>query len=348
MSGLGPAPWPQQAAPACLRGPDQRLRWGRFLGPLVDDPLPLGPRGGRARRWAYVAAGGDQLVVGAAMARLGPVVVAFAFASIGGRTVTWDGRARASGTARVGTVPAAGARWHARGRHLHLDGRGGLAVDVPTGAGRLVARIVPRRDVVPVVLSTATPGGGWNVTEKAAGSQVSLSVALGEEPARVHDDAGGWRDWTSGRQDRRTSWRWGAGAGRSDDGVRVGFNASTGMNATGVGEDVVWLDGRPHALGVARLAPSASMVATSEVATSEVAGPGAAGSDATGPWRLEGPGSALELEPSGVRTHREHLGLVRSAYTQPIGTWRGTLTPTGGRAHRVELAGVAEDHLAVW
>ncbi|MFW5933912.1 MAG: DUF2804 domain-containing protein [Actinomycetota bacterium] len=328
MSGPTLTPWPADPTPVSLRGPDQRLRWGRFIGPLVDDPLLLGPRGGRARRWAYVAAGDEQAVLGAAMARLGPLVVAFAFASIEGRIISWDGRARASGAVRVGRVPAAGARWQTRGCRLHLDGRGGLELDLPTEAGRLVARIVVRREVVPVVLTTPTPGGGWNATEKAAGSQAGLTVALGDEPARVRDDACGWRDWTSGRQDRRTDWRWVAGAGWSHHGVRVGLNASRGMNATGVGEDVVWLDGRPHALQVDRLGP--------------------VGSDGSGPWRLAGPGSTLDLTPSGVRARRERLGPLLSDYTQPIGSWAGTLTPVGGGPVRVALAGVAEDHRAAW
>ncbi len=313
---------------ARLRTSDGGLRFGRFVGCLSDDPLAVGPRRGRARRWAYAAAGDGDTVLGAAVAALGPVVVAFAFAAVDGRTVTWSARARSSRTAGVGAVPAAGARAVGRRGRLHLDGRGGLEVDVPTDAGRLVGRIATRADVVPVVLATPTPDGGWNVTEKAAGSLADLSLTVGDGAPEVLRGIGGWRDWTSGRQDRRTRWRWAAGAGRSQDGVQVGLNVSTGMNGVGPGEDVVWWDGRPHRLEVDRLAPT--------------------GADAAGAWQLVGPGTQLTLTPVGVRARHEHLGLLRSDYTQPLGRWHGRLRAPDGVAREVQLTGVAEDHLAVW
>lgn len=322
--------WPEPAeVPAVrLRTSDDRLRHGRFVGRLLDDPLAIGPTNGRARRWAYAAAGEGDTVLGAAVAELGPLVVAFAFATLEGRTVTWHGRLRASRSAGVGAVPSAGARVTGRRGRIHLDGRGGLEVDLPTEGGRLVGRIATRTDVVPVVLSTRTPQGGWNVTEKAAGTQADLTAALGDGPAVVHRAAGGWRDWTSGRQDRRTTWRWAAGAGRAEGGRRVGINASTGMNGTGPGEDVVWWDGRPHRLQLDDLAP--------------------VGDAAAGSWRVAGPHTELTLTPDGVRSRQEHLGLVRSDYTQPIGRWHGRLRAPDGSDCEVSLNGVAEEHLAVW
>lgn len=316
-------------APAVrLRTSDDRLRFGRFVGWLSDDPLGFGPTRGRARRWAYAAAGDGDTVLGGAVAAIGPVVAAFAFAIVDGQTVTWGGRTRSSRRAGVGAVPAAGARSTGRRARLHLDGRGGLEVDVPTDAGRLIGRIATRADVVPVVLATPTPEGGWNVTEKAAGSVADLSVAVGDGPAELRRDVGGWRDWTSGRQDRRTAWRWAAGAGHAQDGRRVGLNVSTGMNARVPGENVVWWDGRPHRLEVEQLAPT---------------GPSAAGT-----WCVVGPGTELTLTPAGVRARRENLGLVRSDYTQPIGRWHGRLRAPDGSSREVVLSGVAEDHLAVW
>ena len=305
------------------------LRSGRFVGALRQDPLAVGPRHGRARRWCYGAAGSGDTIVGAAVAQFGPLAVAFAFATIDGVTATWDTRAPAIGANGVGSIPTAGAHVAQRGARVHLDGRGGLVVDVPTGHGRLVARTVTTDDVIPVVLSTSTPAGGWNVTEKAAGTRAELVIALGDRPASIHDDAGGWRDWTAGRQDRHTTWRWAAGAGLAADGRRIGLNSSTGMNGEGPGEDVVWVDGAPHRVEVTTLHPL------------EEASPEAG-------WVLRGPGADLQLTPVGARVKREHLGPIVSAYQQPIGRWRGWLPLGGGEPTEITLSGVAEDHLAVW
>ncbi len=326
---MGPPTVDGEVASATIVDGRGALRSGRFVGALRQDPLAVGPRRGRARRWCYSAAGRGDTVVGAAIAQLGPLVVAFAFATIDGVTATWDARGPATGSNGVGPVPTAGAHASHRGARVQLDGRGGLVLDVPTEQGRLVARIVTSEDVTPVVLSTPTPAGGWNVTEKAAGTRAELVMALGERPARIHDDAGGWRDWTAGRQDRRTTWRWAAGAGLAADGRRVGLNSSTGMNGEGPGEDIVWIDGAPHRVEVTALHPL------------DEASPEAG-------WVLRGPGAQLDLSPAGARVKREHVGPIVSEYQQPIGRWRGRLPLGGAEPTEVSLSGVAEDHLAVW
>jgi hypothetical protein len=216
-----------------------------------------------------------------------------------------------------------------RGR-LALGADGSLRLDVPMAHGpRVRARLdagSPGRDL-PAVLRTGTAGGGWNVTEKAAGYTVRgiIEAAADELPFGL---AGGWRDWTCGRQDRRTEWRWAAGAGRGRNGARVGINVSTGMNDEEAGEDVVWWSGVPYHLAVTFLEP--------------------AGSHADGDWIVGGDDWQLEFESCGVRAADENFRFVRSTYTQPVGTFRGTLPGEDGEPVEVELSGVTEDHRAVW
>jgi hypothetical protein len=320
--------------PATITDPAGRLAQGRWAGELGLDPVPVGPRGGRVRRWCYVGAGGIEaardaptLAVGAAVVDLGAVAAAFAWATVGGRTVTWEARRPLRRGAWVAPTPAGGAGLRTSRARVQLHGDGGLDLDVPVGDVRLLARVEADPDVDPVVLSTPTPRGGWNVTQKAAGNGVAGWVSVGGERHTLSSDAGGWRDWTSGRQDRRTTWRWAAGAGRDARGRRVGLNVSTGMNGRGPGEDLVWWDGRPRPLVVEQLGPAD--------------GP-------EGEWRVSGPDWALRFEPEGVRAADENLLLLRSRYVQPIGRFLGTLPGPGGEAVPVTLTGVTEDHLAVW
>ncbi len=330
---LSPQPSPLPDHSAAIAAPGGGLRFGRVTGRLHHDPLRLGPRRGRARRWLYAATGGRTadgrtVVAGAAVVAMGPVLVAFAYATIGTTTATFDARSTRAPGRTVGRTPPGGARFDTRTAHLGLTVDGSIEVEVPTAQGALALRTRTTSDVLPVVLATPTPGGGWNVTEKAAGTGAALELTLSGAQVAVAD-AHGWRDWTSGRQDRRTTWRWAAGAGPDKGGRRIGLNASTGMNGAAQGEDLLWADGLPQPLDLHRLAP--------------------VDADATGgAWQVRGPGTRLDLVPTGERSRREELGPIVSDYTQPIGQWRGTVPGPAGTPAAVELFGVAEDHLAVW
>jgi hypothetical protein len=319
---------------AVPRGPatpvdaDGRLLRGRWTGGLSLDPVSIGPRRGRVRRWCYAAAGDARAAVGAAVVDLGYVAVGFAWVSIDEVTGTWETRLPLGRGAWVGKVPGAGAGVTTSSASVRLDGVGGLDVEVPTDHGPLRARVEVTGAAEPVVLTTPTPAGGWNCTQKVAGHPVRGRVRLGDR----HDhafaaDAGGWRDWTAGRQDRDTRWRWAAGAGLAADGRRVGCNLSTGMNAEAEGEDLVWWEGEPHPVVIERLAPI---------------------STPTGAWRISGPAAALRFDPWGVRSADENLGVVRSWYVQPIGRFVGTLPDPDGHPVEVEMTGVTEDHHAIW
>lgn len=313
--------------PATPVDPERRLLRGRWTGGLSLDPVTVGPRRGRVRRWCYAAGGDGAVAVGAAVVDLGLVAVAFAWVTLDGITATWETRRPLGRGAWVGRVPHAGAGVSTGSASVRLDGIGGLDLEVPTDAGPLRAQLEVPTPVLPVVLTTRTPAGGWNCTQKAAGHPIRGRVRLGDAEHVLEPGAGGWRDWTAGRQDRETRWRWAAGAGLAADGRRVGCNLSTGMNGAEEGEDLVWWEGRPRPVAVDRLAPRAV---------------------AEGDWRISGPEMALRFEPWGVRAADENLGLVRSWYVQPIGRFVGTLPDPDGVPVEVELTGVTEDHHAIW
>jgi hypothetical protein len=318
--------------PPTLATPSGTPLTGRWAGSLDLDPLSFGRRTGRSRRWLYAAAGEPGASVGAAVVVLGPLAVVFAWAHLHGHTVTWERRVPLRRRTWVARTPAGGAGALLADGQVVLGGDGSLELDVPLGEDgddRLRASVEVVRDVRPMVLLTDTPTGGWNATQKAAGSSVRGTVRVGDRTHELSPVAGGWRDWTSGRQDRTTVWRWAAGAGTGSDGGRVGINLSSGMNALADGEDVVWWDGVPFALAAHTLRPVSE-------------------SEPEGPWELAGPGWQLSFRPDGVRAKHERLPLVTSRYVQPIGRFEGTLPGPDGAAVEVALTGVTEDHLAIW
>lgn len=318
-----PAPLP--AFPPLPATPtlDGRLLRGRWAGTLRDDPVAHGPRTGRVRRWMYAAAGAGELALGAAIVDLGIVAVAFAWLRCGSVLHRYDARRMLGRSVTVGRVPAEGASMRTSDALVQLAGDGSMHLDVPTPAGRIRAELAAA-GVTPLVLVTGTPDGGWNATQKAAGYTVDGTAAFGGQQWPLQG-AVGWRDWTVGRQDRQTSWRWAAGGGITAHGV-VGFNVSTGMNACAAGEDVIWWDGVPAAITVERLAPVGD-----------------------GDWEFGGGAWSMALRTAAVRAADEHVGPLRSAYVQPIGVFAGTLPGPDGRIVAVDgLSGVAEDHEARW
>lgn len=300
---------------------------GLHRGQVTSPPEHRRSRRGRLRRWFYTAAGGTDKehgdwLIGAAVVAAGPFSTAFAFGHVGDEHLSWDSRGWRTSRRDVGETPDVGAAYDGA---VSLDWQQGLGIDTGTWSIGLSLDTVAAD--LPAICATATPAGGWNVTQKLAG--VGAAVTLTTPRGRTLDDAQGvaWLDWTSGRQDSRTTWRWGAGGAVTDHGRRIGWNVSTGMNEI-EGEDVVWLDGVPHRLEDVVLQPTAD--------------------DTRGRWGLTAGGMDLVLEPSGVRAAREQLVIASSHYVQPYGVWAGTVVAPDATSLEVRGHGVAEDHRVRW
>jgi hypothetical protein len=301
------------------------LPTGQWVGMLDFDVLALGRRHGRARRWSYLAAADEQVAAGAAVVDLGYTVASFVWVCRDGQVTTWERKGLPRRHGRVPGTASHGPAWFRAGRdEVVVDPHGRLQVAVSTRDGAITAEVDVATDSSAVIV-VPTAGGGWNATQKVAGEVATGRVGVGGWQHELRD-AGSWRDYTVGRQDRQTAWRWAAGAGHAGQ-QRVGLNLSTGMNEHPPGENLVWWDGIPYSLPLEVLRPLGGF---------------------EGPWMASGPGWSLDFQPVGVRAADENLLVVRSRYVQPIGTFTGTLPKPDGSVVDVHLQGVTEDHAARW
>jgi hypothetical protein len=182
--------------------------------------MPLRRDGQLRKRWRYVGVFGEELMLCAARAQVGPLGQCF--------WVLWDRRARrryANASLRPGSreVAMAGASVEIRSAQL----RAGLTL----GQGTPVETICPS-------------GSSWGWTRKRAGVRAQGSVELGgrrlELSGRAVDDE------SAGYHSRRTSWHWSAGVGSTADGRDVAWNLVEGINdPERKSERTVWLDGVP-------------------------------------------------------------------------------------------------------
>jgi hypothetical protein len=190
-----------------------------------------------------------------------------------------------------------------------------VSIDLQLGDSRPVEVVSPH-------------GRSYIWTAKRAPVHVRGKVRLGAGPgappatairaARLFSFDGdhGFIDESAGYHARHTAWRWSAGVGHSGDGRAIAWNLVDGVHdAPEASERTVWIDGEPHEAEPQPFAPDLSRVGD------------------------------LCFERWSEREHSMSLGLVRSRYVQPFGSFRGSLP--GG----LELAsgyGVMEDHEVSW
>ncbi|MCW2968035.1 MAG: hypothetical protein JWM71_1807 [Solirubrobacteraceae bacterium] len=163
-------------------------------------------------------------------------------------------------------------------------------------------------------------GDSYIWTRKRAGLAFSGSVVLDgvERPLLAR----GVLDDSAGYHARETAWCWSAGVGVAEGGLDVAWNLVSGVHDAPAGsERAVWVDGVPSETPPVRFDEPLTEVAA-----------------------LDG-SFALRCAIEAVRERDDNLGLVRSRYAQPFGTFSGTLP--GGLALERGF-GVMERHDAVW
>lgn len=198
--------------------------------------------------------------------------------------------------------------WRAR-PYVRLPA-GGVVVEDGTVSVRL--SLTPG---APVEVTSDAGDGAWIWTRKQSLVRFAGTVVLDREPIAVDDL--GCVDESAGYHARRTDWEWSAGVGALADGRAVGWNLVRGIHDGESGsERAVWVEGAPPVeVGPVTFAPDLSAV------------------------------GGLSFAAEATRARRESLGVLRSDYVQPFGTFTGTLP--GG----LELAagrGVMERHSALW
>lgn len=197
-------------------------------GPAVRPDVPLPPEGMpmmRARRplkrWRYIGAFCEEMMICVGSARVGPAANAW--------WAAWDRR----------TGVLHGRTWLRRGGVRFSDGGvvvrdGDTAIELRVDEGSIVETICQVGD---------TAAYTW--TQKQAARPVRGRIALPGAPVlglrglAVVDDSAGYHP-------RRTSWFWSAGVGEAADGHIVGWNLVTGINdPEHDSERTIWIDELP-------------------------------------------------------------------------------------------------------
>ena len=187
----------------------------------------------------------------------------------------------------------------------------------------------------PPALSALCPlgPGRFDFTQKMIGLPAEGEIRVGNATFLARGELAGL-DYTHGYLERDTSWRWAFASGRlgsHPDSQVIGFNFSEGFLPGGLGENVVWIDGAPRAVGPVSFQFDEKA--------------------ALAPWQVQSADGSVELTfaPEGMRTQNTDLKLVSSRYLQPFGSFSGHVTSGAGERIRIEaLAGVTEDHSARW
>jgi Protein of unknown function (DUF2804) len=189
-----------------------------WRGPGPDRPsLPLPPgrmpawRGGRPlKRWTWVGAFGPDVMLCAAVARIGPATAAW--------WAVWDG---ATFTERS------------------LRRRAGIEV---TPSRVLVPGVMELTVGDAEAIEVVSPHGAQYIWTRKRGGVRVRGTALGREV-----DALGLVDESAGYHARRTAWLWSAGAGELASGEPVAWNLVNGVHDAPSGsERTVWVGGAPR------------------------------------------------------------------------------------------------------
>jgi hypothetical protein len=230
------------------------------------------------------------------------------------------------GDARVGPVPQrfwAVALPGGQLRERTTFGAGGVAFD---GSAVRVEAAGVRIDLTleeSEGVETASPisdRGAYIWTRKQACVPVRGDVEIDGRRHAIDGDTG-FIDDSAGYHARHTTWSWSAGIGATVDGRPLGWNLVTGLHdAVAASERTLWVAGEAIEMGPARFADDLSSI------------------------EIDG-GGELRFEEWSRREHSTNALVMRSRYSQPFGTFSGTLP---GNIQLAEGYGVMETHDVHW
>jgi hypothetical protein len=180
-------------------------------------------RGGRPlKRWHYVGCFTEEVLLCAAVARIGPLPVSW--------WAVWDREQRtlAEHTARGKPVV------HFEDGRVIVDD-GPVAFDIEVGEADAIETVSPH-------------GKQYAWTRKQGGVPIRGSLRLGDRRHAL--DGRGVVDESAGYHARHTAWKWSAGVGTCADGRDVAWNLVTGIHDDpAASERSVWVDGTAHQVG---------------------------------------------------------------------------------------------------
>jgi hypothetical protein len=283
--------------------------------PLPPERMPLRRGGAWRKRWRYVGAFSDELLLCAARIQVGPLGQTF--------WLIWDRQGRQMWEHTKLLVPGA------RGE-VWTEGPDGGLVDHAEDRGSLVRIEAQHPDAGSVRAFLRMEGGRWVEsvcptsegeyvwTRKRADVPIACDVRIGDR--RIEVEARGMEDESAGYHPHHTVWSWSSGVGRSRDGRSVGWNLVSGINDPPErSERAIWIDGEPSEPG------PVSFEDLDAIAFDD--------------------GSRLEFSGECERRKEESRLFVHYSYRQPFGSFSGTL-PGGLELERG--LGVMEHHDAHW
>lgn len=329
--------------PASIVDPVTRaVRPGSYRGgvPPIDDAALARGRVFRLKhekRWIYASVAAGDLLVGAAVVRLGYAANGFAFVfdRAAGRITARTTAVAPPHASQVGLGGGEGAhaRFTWRGARIAFErGRGErdyrLEIDAPElrVSARLSTEGAP--PAIGAVAHLAGPAGLFNCTQKGA----LLSVVGEAVVAGQHRDLGGGLggyDFTGGLLARHTAWRWAWALGRARTGERVGLNLVQGF--VGEAECAVWVDGELHPVSEGRIELDRDKPLA--------------------PWTVRTADGEVDLRftPGDLHAEDRDFKVLRSRFVQPCGVYAGTLRLPGRAPLELdEVLGVVEDQDVLW
>ena len=282
--------------------------------PLPPNKLPMRFAGTWRKRWRYVGAFGERVMLCAANVRIGPLGQTF-----------WAALDRESGEVIENTkmlLPAErGEVWTERGGDHGVWELGSAGDGLRTRIDAREATAKLSFADCGVWAETVCPNGaGGYVWTRKRPSWIELDLDLGER-GRIRESLRGIEDESAGYHPRRTVWNWSAGVGTSADGRHVAWNLVEGVNDPASGsERAIWVEGEEQARE-----------------------PGPVSFDGLDAVGFSG-GERLGFEADAERCSEENRVLVKYSYRQPFGRFSGSLDG-------IELAegiGVMEHQDALW
>lgn len=322
-----------------LAEPHARNRMGQFL---------------RHKRWNYVFAATDDIIIAGAVVDAGPSGTGFLMVTDRATGKALADVSRPGGTrplVRVGNKPVvghesqylfAGTKITARGddTELRFEAKFQKLPYVPFVSGTWIDLDLRLEHIthhgITAISEIAHDPPMVTTTAKNAALPTSGRLTINEGGREINYDLGGGLggfDFTSGYLPRETSWRWAFTTGATKDGRVIGLNLVSdfsGIEDRSV-ENVIWVDGTPHRLD------SAARIDCDR-------------DDLMKPWPIYTEDEAVDLVFHPLTVHKEslNLGLVRSSFIQPSGHYTGTIRVGDDLLEIDALPGVIEDQDVLW
>jgi len=299
-SALGSLPW---------RGPTE----DRPDLPIPPAKMPVRHSGTWRKRWRYVGAFGEQVMICAASVQVGPFGQTF-WAILdrrSGELIEHTKQILPAQRGEVWTERAGGEAWRlgVSGERLRtrIDASEATAKLSFTDCGVWAESVCPN-------------GSGGYVWTRKRPSAIELDLDL-RERGRIRESLRGIEDESAGYHPRHTEWSWSAGVGTASDGRELAWNLVAGVNDPEAGsERAIWISGED-----------------------EPREPGQVEFDGLEGVRFAD-GARLGFEADAERSAEQRRLTLRYSYRQPFGRFSGSLDG-------IELAegiGVMEHQDAVW